>query len=139
MRGEAENTRAVARVVGPALIAAGLFVLVRRREMPELVHAFVRDDALGMISGFVSFVAGLVLLAVHSRISTLAAFTLTTLGVLMAMRGLVLLFAPQTLPPAAAWFVATPHAFDSVGVVLALLGAWIATVGFSARPPSLSS
>jgi hypothetical protein len=139
MSGEAESTRAVARVVGPTLIAAGLFVLVRRRELPDLVHAFVRDDLAGMIAGFVGFIAGLVLLAVHSRISSLAALALTLTGWLLVVRGLVLLFAPQLLPAAADWFVARPLAFDVMGVAIALAGAWLSTVGFSARPPPIAS
>jgi cytochrome bd-type quinol oxidase subunit 2 len=139
MRGEAESTRAVARVVGPTLIAAGLFMLVRRKDLPAIVDAFVHDNALATIAGLTSLVAGLVLLTVHNRISTLAALVLTLLGFAMVIRGAALLFAPWVVPPAAQWLVGAPHALDGAGVAIALVGAWISTVGFSARPPPLSS
>lgn len=136
---EADTTRTLARIVGPTLIAGGLAVLVRRGELPVILEAFTQDAAIGFMAGFVGTVAGLCLLAFHSRISTLAAFTLTVLGWLMLARGLGLLFAPSWVSGAAGWLVETPHAFDAVGAVVALVGAWLSTVGFSARPPTLSS
>ncbi len=139
MQGEADSTRTLARIVGPTLIAGGLAVLVRRGELPVILEAFAQDAALGFVAGVVGLVAGLCLLSFHSRISSLAAFTLTLLGWLMVLRGLGLLFAPSYVMVAAHWFVETPHAFDVVGVIVALFGAWLATVGFSARPPALSS
>lgn len=139
MRGEADITRAVARVVGPTLIASGLFVLLRRSDLPDLIDAFVRDQVLGMIAGFVSLVAGLSLLAVHSRISTLAALAITLIGFVMVVRGVALLYAPELVTPAAEWVARTPNALEGAGVVVALFGAWISTVGFSARPPTLAS
>jgi hypothetical protein len=139
MRGEAESTRAAARVVGPALIAAGLFALVRRNDLAAVVDAFVHDDALATIAGFTSLVAGLVLLAFHSRISTPAAFAITLVGFAMLLRGGTLLFAPWVVPPAAEWLLDIARVADVAGIATALFGAWISTVGFSARPPSLSS
>ena len=139
MQGEADSTRTLARIVGPALIAGGLAVLVRRGELPIILEAFAQDAALGFVAGLVGLVAGLCLLSFHSRVSTLAALVLTLLGWLMVLRGLGLLFAPSYVIVAAHWFVETPHAFDTVGVVVALFGAWLSTVGFSARQLPLSS
>lgn len=139
MRGEADSTRAVARVVGPVLVAAGLFMLVRRDDLPAIVDTFVHDDALAAIAGFTSLVAGLVLLSVHSRISTFAALALTLTGWLMVARGAALIFAPWIVPPAAQWLIGERWPTDAAGVAVALFGAWICTVGFSARPPPLSS
>ncbi len=139
MQGEADSTRTLARIVGPTLIAGGLAVLVRRGELPAILESFAQDAAIGFLVGVVGLVAGLCLLAFHSRVSSLAAFTLTLLGWLMVARGLGLLFAPSWVMVAAHWFVETPHAFDITGVVVALFGAWLSTVGFSARPPALAS
>ena len=139
MQREADSTRTLARIVGPTLIAGGLAVLVRRGELPVILTAFAEDAAIGFLAGLVSLVAGLCLLSFHSRISSLAALALTLIGWLMVARGLALLLAPSFVMVAAHWFVETPHAFDIVGVVVALFGAWLSTVGFSARPPALAS
>jgi hypothetical protein len=139
MAGEAETTRALARVAGPTLVTAGLLVLVRRGELAVILESFSEDAALGVLAGVTGFVVGLVLLVYHSRVSTPAAFTLTAIGWLMVARGLLLLFAPSRVVAAAHFFIETPHAFDVAGVVIALFGAWISTVGFSGRPPTLAS
>ena len=136
---EAESTRRLARIVGPTLVAGGLAVLVRRSELTGILDAFAQDAAIGMLTGLIGFAAGLILLAYHSRISTMAALTMTLLGWLMLARGLGLLFAPSYVMVAAHWFVDTPHAFDVTGVIVALFGAWLSTVGYSARPLPLSS
>ena len=139
MRGEAESTRVLARIVGPTLVAAGLAVLVRRGELSVVLESFAQDAAIGMLAGLMGLVAGLGLLSFHSRISTLPALTLTLFGWAMLARGLGLLFAPSWVMVAAHWFVETPHAFDITGVIVALFGAWLSTIGFSARPPPLGS
>lgn len=139
MTGEAESTRRLARIVGPTLIAVGLAILVRRGELTSILDSFAQDAAIGMLAGIVGFVAGLVLLAYHSRISTLAALAMTLLGWAMLARGLGLMFAPSWVMVAARWFIETPHAFDVTGALVALFGAWLSTVGFSARPLPLSS
>ena len=139
MRGEADSTRTLARIVGPTLVAGGLAVLVRRGELAGILDSFAQDAAIGMITGLIGFVVGLVLLTYHGRISTPAALAMTLLGWLMLARGLALLFAPSWVMVAAHWFVETPHAFDITGVIVALFGAWLSTVGFSARPLPLSS
>lgn len=130
---EADTTRTLARVVGPTLIAGGLAVLVRRGELPSILEAFAQDAAIGFMAGLVGTVAGLTLLTVHSRISTLAALTMTLLGWLMVLRGLGLLFAPSWVTGTAGWLMETPYAFDALGAGVALMGAWLSTVGFSAR------
>ncbi|MDX2233728.1 MAG: hypothetical protein NW200_04445 [Hyphomonadaceae bacterium] len=135
----ADNTRALARVVGPTLIAGGLAVLVRRGELPVILESFTQDAALGFMAGLVGTVAGLVLLAFHSRVSSLAALTMTLIGWAMLARGLGLLFAPSYVSGAARFLVETRYAFDAVGAGVALVGAWLSTVGFSARPPQLAS
>jgi hypothetical protein len=139
MRGEAESTRTLSRVVGPTLVALGLLLLVRRGELTAILADFAQDAALGVVMGLVGFVAGLVMLAYHSRISSLAALVLTLLGWLMMLRGLMLLFAPSMVVTAASWFTDTPHALDATGAAIALIGAWISTVGFSGRPPPIAS
>lgn len=136
---ENDATRRLARVVGPTLIAGGFFILVRRGELPAVFESFAQDAALGVVAGFVSVVAGLVMLVVHPRIGSPAAFVLSLLATLMLARGLLLLFAPSFVGEAADWIVDAPYAFEAVGAGVALLGAWLSTVGFSARPPAIAS
>lgn len=139
MAGEAETTRAMARVAGPALIVGGLFVLVRRGELPAIFESFAQDAALGVMAGLVGLIGGLTMLVIHARISTPAAFVLTLLGWLMLARGLLLLFAPSFVAESAGWIVETPYAFEAIGAVVALMGAWLSTVGYSTRPPTIAS
>jgi hypothetical protein len=136
---EAESTRIVARILGPSAIVIGVAVIARRLDMVDIVDAFAQSPATSFFTGIVSVVAGFGLLAFHSRISTPGAFVITLLSWLIVVRGGVLLFAPKLIDNAAVFFNETPNAWTIAGAGAALLGAWISTIGFSAKPPQIAS
>jgi hypothetical protein len=136
---EAESTRIVARILGPSAVVVGVAVIARRLDMVDIVDAFAQSPATSFFTGIVSVVAGFALLAFHSRVSTVAAFVITVLSALIVVRGAVLLFAPRAIDTMAALMNETPHAWTGAGAAAALLGAWLTTVGISARPPNIAS
>jgi hypothetical protein len=136
---EHESTRIVARILGPTAVVVGVAVIARRLDMIDIVDAFAQTPATAFFTGVVSVFAGFALLAFHHRLSTVGAFVVTLISVLIIMRGGVLLFAPRLVDDAAALFNETPNAWTVTGAGMALLGAWISTLGFSARPPKIGS
>ncbi|KAF0170461.1 MAG: hypothetical protein IV086_12015 [Hyphomonadaceae bacterium] len=136
---EAESTRVVARILGPSAIVIGVAVIARRLDMVDIVDAFMTSPATAFFTGIVSVFAGFALLSYHNRVSTLGAFVITVLNALIVVRGAVLLFAPRVIDRTADFLNETPNAWTISGAVIALLGAWISTIGFSAKPPRIAS
>lgn len=136
---EHESTRVVARILGPSAVLVGVAVIVRRLDMVDIVDAFSQSPATEFFTGVVSAIFGFALLSFHSRVSTPGAFTVTLLSLLVVVRGAVLLFAPTLMERAAAFFNETPNAWTVAGAGAALLGAWVSTIGFSAKPPNIAS
>ncbi len=136
---EAESTRIVARILGPSAVVVGVAVIARRLDMVDIVDAFMTSPATSFFTGVVSVMAGFGLLAFHNRISTLGAFVITLVSALIVVRGGVLLFAPKVMDRAADFLNETPNAWAIAGAGVALLGAWISTIGFSAKPPNIAS
>lgn len=136
---EHESTRTVARILGPSAVVVGVAVIARRLDMIDIVDAFAQSPATAFFTGIVSVFAGFALLAFHGRVSTIGAFAITLVSVMIVVRGGVLLFAPRLVDRAADLFNATPNAWTIAGAGVALFGAWICTIGFSAGPPKIGS
>lgn len=136
---EHESTRIVARILGPSAVVVGVAVIARRLDMVDIVDAFVQSPATSFFTGIVSVFAGFALLSFHSRVSSPGAFVITLLSAMIVGRGCVLLFAPKIIDRAATFFNETPNAWTIAGGAAALLGAWITTIGFSAKPPNIAS
>jgi len=136
---EHETTRMAARILGPSAVVVGVAVIARRLDMVDIVDAFAQSPATAFFTGLVSVFAGFAMLAFHSRLSSPAAFVITLLNVLMVVRGAVLLFAPKLIDRTAALMNETPNAWVIAGSGVALLGAWLSTIGFSTKPPHIAS
>lgn len=136
---EHESTRIVARILGPSAVLVGIAVIVRRLDMVDIVDAFTQSPATEFFTGIVSAIFGFALLSFHNRVSSPGAFVVTLLSFLIVVRGAVLLFAPTLMEHAAAFFNETPNAWTIAGAAAALLGAWLSTIGFSAKPPNIAS
>jgi vacuolar-type H+-ATPase subunit I/STV1 len=136
---EHESTRIVARILGPSAIVVGVAVIARRLDMVDIVDAFAQSPATSFFTGVVSVFAGFALLAFHHRIANVASAAITLLSALIVVRGGVLLFAPKLIDETAAYLNETPNSWTAVGAALALLGAWLTTIGFSAKPPNIAS
>lgn len=136
---EAESTRIVARILGPSAVVIGVAVIARRLDMVDIVDGFMTSPATAFFTGIVSVVAGFALLSFHHRVSTMGSFVITALNALIVTRGAVLLFAPRLIDRTADFFNETPNAWTFAGAAAALLGAWISTIGFSAKPPRIAS
>lgn len=127
-------TLIAARILGPLLLAAGVAFILQRARMLGAVDAFIEDDTLAVFAGFISLALGLTLTALHDRWSGFTQIVISLIGWIAVVRGVLLLFAPAIAQQAAAHFVTQPAIAPIVGCVLALLGVWLAYVGFVGRP-----
>jgi hypothetical protein len=132
---EAEaRTRAFARVLGPFLVIVPSIVAVRAPEMGAFLSGFFENVVLVWFAGAFLLFSGLLIIAFHQYWSSLAAILISLFGWFLALRGLVLLAAPQLIARGGT------AAMDMIPIVrigfglLVLIGLWLTFVGWIAKP-----
>jgi hypothetical protein len=104
------RTRAFTRVIGPWLALAPGIIVVRTPDIGVLANAFF-ENANALFVWFARALllfSGLMIIAFHQYWSSVAAVMISLLGWLLALRGLVLMAAPQLIERAAASMDALP-------------------------------
>jgi hypothetical protein len=128
------STREFARVVGPYLVIVPGLVILRAHDMNRLLANFVANPVLAWLVGGLLLAAGLIIISRHQQWSSVAAVLISLFGWYLALRGLVLLAAPEPLSR-----VATAGVDSVVGVrvgfsALPFAGAWLTWVGWCTPP-----
>ena len=132
----AARTRAFARVIGPFLVIVPSIVLLRAPNTGTILAAFFQNEALVWITGGLLLFLGLLIIANHQYWASPTAILISLFGWFLALRGLVLLAAPQLIASAsAAALTMMPLVRIGFGL-LVVLGAWLSFVGWIARPPA---
>lgn len=132
-------TRFMARIVGPFLLAAAAAIALRAGDIDLLFPAFFQDAPLALVTGVFTLMVGLVMIASHQVWDSAAAVVLSVLGWIVALRGLLLMLAPGVVAALAANVLQHAQAFVPIlTLIIALVGAWLAYVGF-AKPRALKA
>ena len=132
------RTRAFARVIGPYLVIVPAIIAVRAPNIGTILTAFFENGALVWIMGGLLLFGGLLIIAHHQYWSGLSAILISLFGWFLALRGVVLLAAPQLIASGAA------AAMNRMPIVqigfgfLVLIGLWLTFVGWIAKPPAAS-
>ena len=129
------RTRSFARVMGPFLLIVPAIVAIRAPspEMGTILADFFRNAALVWITGAWILFFGLLIIAFHQYWSSVSAVLISLFGWYMALRGIVLLAAPDLYARAGA---ASMHhmLFVQIGFgVIVLIGLWLTFAGWIAR------
>src|SRR5208283_2004474 len=89
------RTRAFARVIGPYLVIVPAIVALRAPNTGTTLTAFFENEALVWLTGGLLLFTGLLIIAHHQYWSGLSAILISLFGWFLALRGVVLLAAPQ--------------------------------------------
>src|SRR5262245_23417094 len=95
------RTRAFARVMGPWFVIVPGIIALRAPDMGALASGFFANALLVWFAGPLLLSAGLLIIALHQYWSNAAAVIISLLGWLLAIRGMVLLAAPELIERAA--------------------------------------
>jgi uncharacterized protein YjeT (DUF2065 family) len=132
------RTRAFARIIGPWLVIVPGIVVLRASGMGALASEFFKSGLFVWFAGALLLFLGLLIIAFHQYWSSVAAVMISLFGWILALRGLVLMAAPELYERAAT-------SMDSISLVrvvfgvLVAIGLYLTYVGWLAKPVSLST
>ena len=118
------NSKTFAGLIGPTLIALAAALLINLGSISTLVESVSRDPALVLVSGVLSFVAGLAVVRVHNYWAGDWAVLVTILGWLLLV-GLVRILFPIWLAGMAANFAQSTGLIAGEAVVFLVIGAFL--------------
>ena len=133
--GSQARTRAFARVLGPWLVIAPGIIALRARDMGALASDFFKSELAVWFTGAALRFGGLLIIAFHQYWSSLAAVSISAFGWILALRGLLLMAAPELYERAAMSMDAIPLVRLIFGVLVAI-GLYLTYVGWLAKPAS---
>jgi hypothetical protein len=119
------NSKTIAGLIGPTLIALAAALLINLGSISALVESVSHDPALVLVSGVLSFVAGLAVVRVHNHWAGDWAVLVTILGWLLLVGGLVRILFPIWLAGMAANFGQSTGFIAGEAVVFLVIGAFL--------------
>jgi hypothetical protein len=112
-------TRAFARVLGPWLAIVPGIIALRAPEMGALASDFFKSDLFVWFAGALLLFGGLLIIAFHQYWSSVAAVMISLFGWILALRGVVLMAAPDLYERAA-------MSMGAISLVRLIFGALVA-------------
>lgn len=133
------RTRAFARVLGPFLVLVPGIIIVRAPDLSSLLHSFFLNEVIVWFAGAFLLFCGLLIIAFHQYWSSAAAIIISLFGWFLALRGLILLIAPQLIAHGAIAALRLLPAVQAGFSILVLAGIWLSYIGWILKPPDSAS
>ena len=131
------RTRAFARVLGPWLAIVPGIIALRAPAMGALASDFFKSDLFVWFAGALLVLGGLLIIAFHQYWSSAAAVIISLFGWILALRGVVLMAAPDLYERAAMAMGAISLVRLIFGTLVAI-GLYLTYVGWLSKSPSPS-
>ena len=131
------RTRAFARVLGPWLVIVPGIIALRAPAMGALASDFFKSDLFVWFAGALLVFGGLLIIAFHQYWSSVAAVMISLFGWILALRGVVLMAAPDLYERAAMSTGAISLVRLIFGTLVAI-GLYLTYVGWLAKSASPS-
>jgi len=124
-------TRMFARVIGPFLAVMMVTAAVRAPQLWPQVSSWATDSLSTWSIGAFTLITGLVVVALHPYWRGVAAFSITGLGWLTAVKGAALVAFPATLLSMPADTMGAVWVFRLIYAAFAVLGLYLTWVGWA--------
>lgn len=118
-------SKTIAGLIGPTLVALAAALFINIDSIPALVEPVSHDPALVLVSGVLSFVAGLAIVRVHNHWGGGWAIVVTILGWLLLVGGLIRMLFPVSLSGMAANLAKNTGLIAVEAIVLLAIGAFL--------------
>lgn len=123
------------RIIGPWLVIVLGIIVLRAPGMAALAAEFFKSALFVWFAGALLLFAGLLIIAFHQYWSSVAAVLISVFGWILALRGLVLMAAPELYQRAAPLADSTFLVRLIFGVLIAI-GLYLTYVGWLTKPAS---
>lgn len=130
------RTHAFARVLGPWLVVVPGIIAARAPAMEPLATEFFKIDLFVWFAGALLVFLGLLIIAFHQYWSSVAAVFISLFGWILALRGVVLMAAPDLYERATVSLDTVPLVRFMFGVLVAI-GLYLTYVGWLAKQSQL--
>jgi hypothetical protein len=127
------RTRTLARIVGPYLVIVAAALFVRQGSLAMLLPGFMQDGPLVLATGAFTLMAGLAIIASHHHWTGASAIAISTIGIVVALKGAWLMIAPNLGGELTAAVARTPALLLLAAAVELLLGLWLSYVGWLSK------
>ncbi len=124
------RTRMFARVLGPFLVVVSITAAVRASEMPALISDLAANTWWSWIAGPFVLIGGLVMIALHPYWRGPAAITVSVLGWLVVLRGLLMLAFPTAFISMSESVIDMSGLWRAICIGFVALGLYLAYVGW---------
>lgn len=122
----------LAKLVGPVILALGIFVTFNPDRVARMGREVLASDALLLLSGILALPAGLAIVIVHNRWVADWPVLITGLGWIMLAAGLARILLPGVLQRLGTAMLDRPLLTTPPGIAMALIGAFLAWQGYAA-------
>lgn len=126
------RTRGFARVIGPYVAVVPAIIAVRLPEMGAL--QFFELPIVVWITGALLLFAGILIIANHQIWSSAPAIAISLFGWFLALRGFVLLAAPDLMARGVSGSMEMMPIARAGMALIAAMGAWLTYIGWARRP-----
>jgi hypothetical protein len=124
------TSKLIAALLGPPLVAVAASMLLNAGALPAMIEQAAHDPALIMVSGVITFVAGLAILHAHNVWTGGWVVVVTVLGWLFVAGGLVRILVPFWFAGVAAEIAHNSGFIFGEAVVLLALGGFLSFKGY---------
>jgi len=124
------GTLLFARMLGPFLIITAATAIARASEMSSLLAQFEASSLWSWVGGAFILVVGLFIVAAHQSWHGATAITVSVLGWLITLRGLLLLSFPGVFVSMANGMVGALGWWIAICIVLVLIGGYLTYAGW---------
>ena len=125
------TSKTLSALIGPTLIIVAASMLLNINSLPALMEQASRDAALILLSGIITFVAGLAIIRVHNIWKGEWFVAVTILGWLLLLGGLIRVLLPFRFAALAAELAPNTRFMVGEAIVLLALGAFFSFKGYS--------
>jgi uncharacterized protein YjeT (DUF2065 family) len=128
------RTRSFARIMGPWLVIVPGLIATRAAYMGPLASEFFKSDLCVWFAGALLLFFGLLIIAFHQYWRSVAAVLISLFGWILAIRGLVLMAAPDVYQRATVALDSVPLIRVMFGVLIAM-GLYLTYIGWIKKLP----
>lgn len=127
-----DSTIYLAKLIGPVMLALGLFVAFNPARVSRMGREVLASDALLLIAGVITLPAGLAIVLSHNIWVANWPVLITAMGWIMIVAGLARILLPGLMQSLGAAMLEKPIVTTIPGLLMAAIGAFLCYQGYFA-------